>query len=147
MPANIDPIYSGSGLFAAVAVTAANTSSQGGGTIGTDIFLVFTAGANGNFLREVRWLLGESTIATASTATVGRLFLSSQSSGSTTSANTHLLQEIALASQTPSSTVPGLPIVMPLNIIVPTGYSLLATCHAAPAAATQWKAMAFGGAY
>lgn len=147
MPANTDPIYSASGLYGAIAVTAANTSSQGGGTIGTDIFLVFTAGSNGNFLREVRWILGESTIATASTATVGRLFLSTQSSGATTSSNTHLLAEVALAAQTPSSTLAGVPIVVPLNIIVPSGYSLLATNHAAPAANTHWKANAFGGAY
>lgn len=147
MPANTDPIYSASGLFGSIAVTAANTSSQGGGTIATDIFLVFTAGSNGNFIREVRWILGESTIATASTATVGRIFLSTQSSGATTSSNTHLLAEVALASQTPSSTLAGVPIVIPLNIIVPSGYSLLATNHAAPAAATHWKAIAFGGAY
>ena len=147
MPANTDPIFSLSGLFASVAVTAANTSSQGGGTIGTDIFLVFTAGSNGNFVREVRFVLGESTISTASTATVGRIFLSTQASGSTTSSNTHLLAEVALASQTPSSTLAGVPIVIPLNIIVPSGYSLLTTNHSAPAANTHWKTMAFGGQY
>lgn len=148
MPANTEPIFSKAGLIGAVAVTAANTSSQGGGTIGTDIFLAFTADAtNGSFVRDVTWSLAESTIATASTATVGRVFISTQGSGSTTSSNTHLFREIALASQTPSSTVPGIPIVIPMNIILPAGYYILVTNHAAPAANTHWKAIVTGGAY
>lgn len=148
MPANTNPIFSRAGILGAVAVTAANTSSQGGGTIGTDIFLVISADAtNGSYIREVTWVLGESTINTASTATVGRLFLSTQSSGATTSSNTHLWREVALATQTPSSTVAGVPIVVPFNIILPAGWSILASNHAAPAANTHWKAMASGGNY
>lgn len=148
MPANTDPIYSKAGLYNAIAVTAANTSSQGGGTVATDIFLAFTADAtNGSFVRELIWTLGESTINTASTATVGRVFISTVGSGSTTSSNTHLFREVALASQTPSSTVAGAPIVIPLNFVLPAGYYILVTNHAAPAANTHWKAMVFGGQY
>lgn len=148
MAANTDPIYSKAGLISAVAVTAANTSSQGGGTVATDIFLAFTADAtNGSFVREVRWSLGESTIATASTATVGRVFISTITSGTTTSSDTHLWQEVALASQTPSSTAAGVPIVIPMNIMLPAGYTILVTNHAAPAANTHWKAIVIGGKY
>lgn len=148
MAANTDPIWTKQGAYGAVAITAANTSSQGGGTIGTDIFLAFTADAtNGSYIREVRFVLGESTINTASTATVGRIFISSQSSGATTSANTDLLAEVALASQTPSSTAPGVPIVVPINFILPAGKVLLVTNHAAPAANTQWKALVIAGHY
>lgn len=148
MAANTDPIYSKAGLISAVAVTAANTSSQGGGTVGTDIFLAFTADAtNGSFVRELRWSLGESTIATASTATVGRIFISTITSGTTTSSDTHLWQEVALASQTPSSTVAGVPVVIPMNIMLPAGYTILVTNHAAPAANTHWKATVIGGKY
>lgn len=148
MAANTDPIYSKAGLIGAVAVTAANTSSQGGGTVGTDIFLAFTADAtNGSFVRELRWSLGESTIATASTATVGRIFISTITSGTTTSSDTHLWQEVALASQTPSSTVAGVPVVIPMNIMLPAGYTILVTNHAAPAANTHWKATVIGGKY
>lgn len=148
MAANTDPIYSKAGLISAVAVTAANTSSQGGGTVATDIFLAFTADAtNGSFVREVRWSLAESTIATASTATVGRVFISTITSGTTTSSDTHLWQEVALASQTPSSTAAGVPIVIPMNIMLPAGYTILVTNHAAPAANTHWKAIVIGGKY
>lgn len=148
MPANTDPIYTKVGAFGAVAVTAANTSSQGSGTIATDIFKAFTADAtNGSFVREVRWVLAESTIATASTATVGRVFISSITSGTTTSSDTHLWSEVALAAQTPSSTVAGVPIVIPMNIMLPPGYTILATNHAAPAANTHWKLEVVAGNY
>lgn len=148
MAANTDPIWTKQGAYGCVAVTAANTSSQGGGTIGTDIFLAFTADAtNGSYIRELRWILGESTIGTASTATVGRIFISSQSSGATTSANTDLLQEVTLGSQTPSSTAPGVPVILPIGFILPAGKSILVTNHAAPAANTHWKAMVIAGHY
>jgi hypothetical protein len=148
MPGNVDPIWSRVGDIQGVGVSAANTSSQGGGTIGTDIFKAFEADAtNGGYVREVRWSLGETTIATASTATVGRVFVSSVTSGATTTTNTHLIAEVALASQTPSSTLPGVPIVVPLDFALPPGYTILVTNHAAPAANTQWKAVVFGGKY
>lgn len=147
MPANTSPIYSLSGRFSSIAVTAANTSSQGGGTIATDIFLAFTPGSNGSFVRNAVWVLSESTIATASTATVARIFMSTVGSGATTSSNTFLIAEVALVAQTPSSTLAGVPVVVPLNMIVPNGYFLLATNHAAPAANTKWNCHVFGGDY
>ncbi len=148
MAANTSPIFSLLGAFGAVAVTAANTSSQGGGTIGTDIFKAFTADAtNGSYVSQLRWVLCESTIATASTATVGRVFISSITSGTTTSSDTHLWQEVALSSQTPSSTVAAVPVVIPVNIALPPGYTILATNHAAPAANTHWKLEVVGGNY
>ena len=55
MPGNNDPIYSRVGAIQGVGITAANTSSQGGGTIGTDIFLAFQGDAtNGSFVREIQ---------------------------------------------------------------------------------------------
>ena len=148
MAANADPAFTRIGKINGVLVTAANTSSQGGGTVGTDIFLAFTADAtNGSFVREARWMLTETTIATASTATVGRVWASSVTSGSTTSSNTHLLQEVALASQTPSSTLAGVPIIIPLGFWLPAGWTILASNHAAPAANTAWKLVVIGGDY
>ena len=145
---NVDPIYSKAGLIGAVAVTAANTSSQGGGTVGTDIFLAFTADAtNGSFVRNLQWSLNESTIATASTGTVGRVFISTVGAGATATSNTHLIAEVALTSQTPSSTLAMTPINVPLNFILPAGYFILVTNHTSPAANTAWKAIVFGGQY
>lgn len=150
MAGNNDPIYSRVGaLGTPLAITAANTSSQGGGTIGTDIFNIFTADAtNGSFVREVRMSATASTAATATTATVARIFLSTQSTGATTSANTHLIAELALAAQTADQTTSATyPVIYPLNIPVPPGFSILVTNHAAPATNTAWKVMAVGGNY
>lgn len=148
MPANVSPTFPLTAAVGQVAVTAANVSSQGGGTIGTDIFLVETAGANGTFVSKVRFNPAASAAGTSTTATVGRIFLSTVSSGATTSANTTLLAEVALATQSAAnSSTPTQPIDIPLNIAIPSGMSILATCHAAPAASTHWKVIAFSGDY
>ena len=148
MPANIDPIYTKTPNVTSVAVTAANTSSQGGGTIGTDIFLCFTAGTNGSFVRELRALATSSVAATATTATVLRIFTSSQASGATTNANTHLQFEVALGSQTADqTTIATFPIIIPLNFVLNAGQTILITHHSAPAASTQWKHTVIGGDY
>lgn len=150
MAANNDPIYSKVGaLGTPLAITAANTSSQGGGTIGTDIFNIFTADAtNGSFVREVRFSATASVAGTSTTATVARIFLSTQSTGATTSANTHLFCEIVTGSQSAdSSSGMTYPIMCILNLALPPGFSILVTQHAAPATNTSWKAMAIGGNY
>lgn len=148
MPANTDPIFTKNVIVGSVLITAANTSSQGGGTIGTDIFLIETFDAtNGGFSRRVRFI-PTATTATTTTATVGRLFVSTQSTGATTSANTYLLAEI---------TLPAIPAANATNAVfwfdfriadgIQAGMSLLVTNHAAPAANSAWRAIAFGGDY
>jgi hypothetical protein len=147
MAANTAPIFTLAPKFSAVRVTAANTSSAGGGTVGTDIFLAFSPGANGSYLQKVRFSLAESTIATASAACVLRVFLSTQSSGSTTAANTWLIQEVVAATQTPSSTLSASPIDIPLNFAIPSTYFVLVSASVAPTANTTWNANVFGGDY
>jgi hypothetical protein len=150
MPGNSDPLFSRVGTVGTpVAVTAANTSSQGGGTIGTDIFKVFEADAtNGSFVREVRFSATASSAGTATTATVARVFISSVTSGATTSSNTHLFADVSLPAQTADSSSTGTyPVIVPMNIALDPGYTILVTNHAAPAANTQWKAIAIGGKY
>ena len=146
---NISPIYSRQGGIAGVAVTAANTKSDGSGTIGTDIFLAATVDAtNGGFVRDVTFWPTATTAGTATTATVGRVFASSATSGATTATNTHPLGEVLLASQTADqSGVATFPIVVPINKPLPPGWTILVTNHAAPAASTQWKAVVTYGAY
>jgi len=141
MAYNNQPIFVKAAKNTSVAVTAANTSSQGGGTIATDIFLLYTAPATEPaYIRKITAIPTASVAATATTATVGRLFISSQSSGATTNANTHLLREWAQAAQTAAqTTTPIVPIEIPLGIWLEAGKSLLLTNHAAPAANTQWK--------
>lgn len=148
MPANTDPIFTKNVLLGSVLVTAANTSSQGGGTIGTDIFLVETHNAtNGGFNRRLRFI-PTATAATTTTATVGRIFVSTQASGATTSANTFLLAEVtlpAIAAANASSAVFWFDVRLADGI--EAGMSILVTNHAAPAANTAWRVVSFGGDY
>jgi hypothetical protein len=131
-----------------VLVTAANTSSQGGGTIGTDIFLAFTADAtNGSFIQRVR-LLPTGTAATTTTATVGRIFISTQASGATTSSNTYLVAEVTLpAIAADNASAAAIWYDVTLGIPVPASATILVTNHAAPAANTAWRAVVFAGDY
>jgi hypothetical protein len=142
------PLFTQTPNVSGVAVTAANTQSGGVGTIATDIFLAWTAGASGAFIEKIRWVLTGTTANTTSTATVGRVFLSTQASGATTAANTSMVFEITLASQTAdSSTNAAFFLDIPMNIAVPANMTVLVTNHAAPAANSAWKAVVFGGNY
>ena len=146
--ANSDPIFTRNGALNSVLVTAANTSSQGGGTIATDIFKAFTADAtNGSYVQRVRWL-PTATTPTTTTATVGRVFISSVTSGATTSANTWLWDEVVLpatAADNASAAVTEFDII--LGFALNPGYTILVTNHAAPAANTAWRAIVVAGDY
>ena len=148
MSGNTDPIFSKVGRIDSVLVTAANTSSQGGGTIATDIFKAFTAGADGSFIQRVRLIPTGTTANTNTTATVARIFISSITSGATTSANTFLVAEVTLpVISADSSTVAAAFFDVVLGFAIPANYTILVTNHAAPAANTAWRAVVFGGDY
>lgn len=148
MPANINPIFTLTPNVGTVAVTAANTKSDGTGTaVGTDIFKAFTAGANGSFVTRVRFNPVATAAATTTTATVGRVFYSTVTSGATTGGtNTWLIAEVALPSvSADSTTAPTNPVEIMLNFALPTGSFIHATTHAAPAASTSQQVTCFGG--
>jgi hypothetical protein len=147
MPANTSPIFTIVPDFSAVRITAANTSSAGGGTVGTDIFLAYSPGANGSYLQKIRFSLVESTINTPSAACVLRVFLSTQSSGSTSAGNTWLIQEVVAATQTPTATLSASPIDIPLNFAIPSNYHVLVSTSVLPASNTNWNANVFAGDY
>ena len=148
MPANTSPIFSKNGAIESVLITAANTSSQGGGTIGTDIFKSFSADAtNGSFVQRVRFI-PTATTPTTTTATVGRVFISSVTSGATTSANTFLVGEItlpAIAADNASTGVIWFDVM--LGFAIDPSFTVLVTNHAAPAANTAWRAVVVAGDY
>jgi hypothetical protein len=148
---NTAPIFTGTPDVSGTRITTAQNNSQGNGTIGTDIFLAFSAGASGSYLQKVRFTLGGATANTASTAAVLRIYLSTQSTGSTTSSNTWLIQEVTAASQTPNvvTTLTGAtyPIDVPLNFAIPTGYHLLVGASAVVGANTVWTVTTYGGDY
>lgn len=148
---NTAPIFTGTPKVSGTTITTAQNNSQGSGTIGTNIFLAFSGGTNGSYLQKVRFTLGGATANTASTAAVLRVYLSTQASGATTSANTFLIQEVTAASQTPNvvTTLTGAtyPIDVPLNFAIPTGYYLLVGASAVTGANTVWTVTTYGGDY
>src|SRR5580698_9336765 len=116
MSANTNPVFCLTANVSSVAVTAANTSSEGGGTVGTSIFLAYSPGSNGDFLESVLWMPTASTANTSTTGTIGRVFLSTVNTGSTTSANTYLIGEVLLPSvSADSSSAPVYPVELVIN--------------------------------
>lgn len=149
MPANTAPIFSVAPNVNGVAPSAACTKSDGTGTIGTDIFKAFTAGANGAWVSKVRFNPVATAAATTTTGTVGRVFASSKTSGGTTGGtDTFLLAEVTLpAVSADHSTAPTNAIEVPINFALPAGWTILITNHAAPASNTSWQALVVGGDY
>ena len=148
MAGNSTPQFTKNGAISSVLVTAANTSSQGGGTIGTDTFLAFTANAtNGSYVDYVR-LIATATAPTTTTATVARIYASSVASGSITSANTYLLAEVTLpATAADSASLAIAPYDVPIGFRLPAGWTILVMNHAAPAANSAWRAIVIAGDY
>jgi hypothetical protein len=149
MPANATPRFTAVANIASANVDAANASSAGDGNISTPtIYLIFTAGANGSFIEFVRIMVTASVASTAGAATTIRLFISSVNSGATTTANTHLIDEIAIPSITAdvSGTATNY-FDIPMGIAIPNGMYLLATTHVAANTNTHNCVTAFGGDY
>lgn len=147
MPANTSPLFSLTPNVGTTAATAANTSSAGGGTVATDIFKAFTAGANGSWVSRIRFH-AVATTPTTTTATVARVFVSTVGSSTTAATNTFLVAEVNLpATAADSATVATNPVDVPLNIAVPSGSFIHITNHAAPAANSQWDVTVYGGDY
>lgn len=147
---NKDPIFSKVGRVSGIAIGgAANVLSSGVGTIATDIFLVFTADAtNGSFVSRIRLQPVAAVAATATTATVHRIFVSTKTSGATLQADTWLIQEVAAPAQTADqTTTPTNFIEVPLNFALPPSYTILVASHHVNAANTGWTATVFGGNY
>lgn len=149
MPANTNPVYSLSGKLAPITlVAAANTRSDGAGTIGSDMTLVCQGGSNGSLLSRARFIPVASVAATTTSATTLRLYVSTQSSGATTNANTFLIGEITAGAQVADhSTNAIFPYEQPLDFVLPSGWSLLASQHIVPASNTNWQCVVFGGDY
>lgn len=147
MAQNTSPIFGKTPNVDSVLVTAANTSSQGGGTVGTDIFKAFTAGANGAYVSKVR-LIPTATTPTTTTATVARIFVSSVTSGSTASTDTFLIAEQTLAAVGADNASVGVSYYdIVIEAPIEANQTILVTNHAAPAANSAWRVVAFGMDY
>jgi len=148
MPANTSPIFGVVPRASGVVVGTQNTKSDGTGTIATDLWLAFTAGAFGSFLQKLILIPTSSVAATATAATVLRAFLSSVTSGATATTNTRLFKEVSAGVQTADHSLNAiLEIDIPLGFAIPAGSTLLVSTHIANAANTAWVATVIGSDY
>ena len=128
--------------------TTANTTNNGTGTIGTNILLAYTAGASGSYIDRIRLHPTGAVAATATTATVGRIYFSTVTSGATTDANTHLWQEVACPAQTTDqTTIATSSIEVPMGVRIGANETVLFSMHHAAAANTSWKCTVLGMDY
>lgn len=138
MTANFQPIYAltpQTGGIAA-AITAANTATDGTGTV----YTVYTAGANGGYIRRVRFK-GAGTNA----ASVARIFINNGSSQAS-AANNSLWGEISLAATTASNSASiGPDYEYPMNLVLKAGY-VVNVCYGT-AGAAGWMAIGEAGDY
>lgn len=97
MTANTSPIFGLTPNNGQARLAAANTASDGSGTLAT----LFTAGANGSIVTRIRYANSQATAA-ASSAMVVRIFETD-----TSGANPRLMTEFPLPTATRSTTVKG----------------------------------------
>jgi hypothetical protein len=141
MPANTAPIFTLTPdvAWASAIGTTANNVYDGSGTIGTNIYTIFTAGANGSFVERIRLRARGTNI-----QTVIRVFLNNGSTNAT-QANNALLTEYPLPATTAAANGSTPEFEIPMNIQIPAGYRLLVLFGTAVAAG--YDVMAIGGDY
>lgn len=139
MPANTTPIFITQGNFTIGRIAAANTGSDGSGTLVT----IVTAGTNGTRVDGVRFRNAQATAA-ASSAMVHRIFLTD-----TAGANPRLIGEVATATATRSTTAIGAASIYTFDqpIIMKSG-QIMSVCQSVyGSAADQFDACGFAGDY
>lgn len=128
--------------------TALATSDGSGGTYGTSVIAAFIATTNGSYVEAIRILTVASTAATVTAATTVRIYVSSVTSGSSSTANTWLVAELALPSVTADqATVATNWFDMPLGFRLPAGYAISVSSHVVNNANTNLRALVIGGDY
>lgn len=151
MPANTDPIYSkasdyqGSGLITTAAATVYDIS----GTIGTDIYKIFTADAtNGGFVQKVRFKYAANGT-TTSVAAVLKVWISSVASGTPTiGTQAWFYDEIAVPATGALSTTTTQPVYeIPFNFALPLSYTILVKVTVSQSANTGYLANVIAGKY
>ena len=151
MPANTSPIYTPTpnvGTARITAQQAGSGKSDGSGTVGTDIFKTFTAGANGSYVRDLTIKPAATAAATTTTATNIRVYLSTVGSGSTTSSDTKLFREIGIPAVSAANTSTPTPdFVIPLGFAIPSGTYIHVGSGNTLAASTEFHTEVVGGDY
>ncbi len=140
MAANTQPIFSNQGFIKwGTTVTAANTATDGTGTVTTIATGNASGNAAGNFIQKiVARPLGTNV------ASVARIFANNGSANST-AANNALIAEVTLPAITLSQVAAMTGVEIPLNFVLPASFNLNATLGTAVAAG--WIFIAVGGQY
>lgn len=151
MPANVQPIFSKLSDFQGSALinTAASTVYDISGTIGTDIYKIFTADAtNGGYVQKVRFKYAANGT-TTSVAAIMKIWISSVTSGTPTiGTQAWLYDEIPLpATGALSTTQPAQSYEVPFGFALPAGYTILCKITVSQSANTGWLASVIAGKY
>lgn len=139
MAANTTPIFTLKGNFSPARLAAANTASDGSGTLVT----IVTSGVDGTRVDGVRFRNSQITAA-ASSAMVHRIFLTD-----TAGANPRLIGEVATATATRSTSAIGATSIYTFDqpVIMKSG-QIMSVCQSVYAsAADQFDAIAYAGDY
>ncbi len=128
--------------------TAATTVYDISGTIGTDIYKIFTADATeGSFVQRVR-LKYTANGTTTSVAATMRLWISSTTSGTPTQATSAFWDEIALPATGTLTTTTQVPCYdVPFNVWLPPSYTILCKITVSQSANTGYSACTVAGKY
>lgn len=150
MPQNFNPIYvlTPNVGFTKIPTTSANVFSNGSGSIGTNLFLAFTAGVSGSFIQSIRFQSTAEAAAVNSVATTLRAFVSRQNAGTTTTSSAYLLAEISVPLTATANSVNATNYYdVPINRAFPSGSYVLVSQHVAQTTNQYWQATVFGGDY
>lgn len=139
MAANTSPIFTLAGNFTPARLAAANTASDGSGTLVT----LVTAATDGTRVDGVRFRNSQVTAA-ASSAMVHRIFLSD-----TAGANPRLVGEIATATATRSASAIGATSIFTFDqpVIMKSGQIMSVVQSVYAGAQDQFDAIAYAGDY
>ena len=143
MPANVNPIYTvtpdvskdnSTGMGALITAAAADYTGAS-----VNYVLVHTAGANGSYVRRLRFKAGGTNV-----VAVMRVFINN-GSVNTTATNNEFYDEISLPATTASTTAATATIDLPMDVQLRNGQRIYVGLGAAVAAG--WSCVAIAGQY
>lgn len=141
MPANTSPIFSSGG---SASWSSVMTASNPGHVSGTTSYLVFTAGSNGSYVSKIRFR--HLPLSNNSNATRASVWINNGSAVGTAS-NSTLFDEITIAANTVNNAAASVNYELPLNLALPSGYTIYVTLGTAPSVGSAIQATVVGGNY
>jgi hypothetical protein len=147
---NTAPIYSGVPEINLIQIPQSSTNvhtSGGIASIGSNMYVAFTSGANGSYVQKMRFQFTSTTSAINSAATVFKVYYSTVNTGTPSITQASLIADIAAPAQTITNTTSAYPIEFPLNFAMPANTYLLVGQTIAATANGAWFVTTFGGDY